>query len=276
MNGLRGKVVLVDFWTYSCINCQRALPHVEAWYRDYHKDGFVVVGVHTPEFAFEHVRSNVQAQAAALGVKYPIALDNEYATWNAFHNEYWPADYLSDASGNVRHVSAGEGDYAGTERLIRRLVRQTHPDVALPRATDVPVTTPKANQTPETYLGTKYAPLDSDPSGLVAAGRTTRYRFPSRIQTSTFALSGTWRSTPEYLLARSDARLELAFQAERVYLVLGGCGTVTVSIRGRPDRTVSVHGPPKLYPLASSPQTTSATLSLTASSGVQAYDFTFG
>ncbi|MBE7186997.1 thioredoxin family protein, partial [Jatrophihabitans endophyticus] len=276
MKGLRGKVVLVDFWTYSCINCQRALPHVEAWYRDYRKDGFVVVGVHTPEFAFEHVRSNVQSQARALGVKYPIALDNEYATWNAFHNEYWPADYLIDASGNVRHVSAGEGDYAGTERLIRQLVRQAHPDVALPRATDVPVTTPKADQTPETYLGTKYAPLDSDPSGLVRAGSTTDYHFPAAIQTSTFALAGTWRSEPEYLLARSDARLELGFQARRVYLVLGGSGRVTVSIPGRPDRTVTVHGPPKLYTLASSTHTTSATLTLTATPGVQAYDFTFG
>src|SRR5262249_25633312 len=90
---LRGKVVLVDFWTYSCINCQRTLPHVEAWYRAYARDGFVVVGVHTPEFAFEHVVSNVRDQAAALGVRYPVAIDDGYATWNAYSNEYWPADY---------------------------------------------------------------------------------------------------------------------------------------------------------------------------------------
>ena len=99
MRALRGKVVLVDFWTYSCINCQRTLPHVEAWYREYAKDGFVVVGVHTPEFAFEHVVSNVRAQAAALGVHYPVAVDDNYATWNAYDNEYWPADYLIDAAG---------------------------------------------------------------------------------------------------------------------------------------------------------------------------------
>ena len=97
LSALRGKVVLVDFWTYSCINCQRTLPHVEAWYREYAKDGFVVVGVHTPEFAFEHVVSNVRAQAAALGVRYPVAVDDNYATWNAYANEYWPADYLIDA-----------------------------------------------------------------------------------------------------------------------------------------------------------------------------------
>ncbi len=124
---LRGKVVLVDFWTYSCINCQRTLPHVEAWYRDYAKDGFVVVGVHTPEFAFEHVVSNVRSQAAALGVRYPVAIDDNYATWNAYDNEYWPADYLIDAQGNVRHVNFGEGDYSTTEQLIRQLLRPPIP-----------------------------------------------------------------------------------------------------------------------------------------------------
>src|SRR3984885_11155839 len=120
---LRGKVVLVDFWTYSCINCQRTLPHVEAWYSTYAKDGFVVVGVHTPEFAFEHVVSNVRDQAAALGVRYPVAIDDNYATWNAYSNQYWPADYLIDANGNVRHVHFGEGDYSGTGQLIRELLQ---------------------------------------------------------------------------------------------------------------------------------------------------------
>jgi thiol-disulfide isomerase/thioredoxin len=124
---LRGKVVLVDFWTYSCINCQRTLPHVEAWYREYAKDGFVVVGVHTPEFAFEHVVSNVRAQAAALGVHYPVAVDDDYATWNAYSNQYWPAAYLIDANGHVRHVHFGEGDYPGTGQLIRELLQQAHP-----------------------------------------------------------------------------------------------------------------------------------------------------
>ena len=132
LRALRGKVVLVDFWTYSCINCQRTLPHVEAWYREYAKDGFVVVGVHTPEFAFEHVVSNVRAQAAALGVRYPVAIDDSYATWDAYDNEYWPADYLIDAQGTVRHVHFGEGDYAGTEQLIRQLLTAAHPGPALP------------------------------------------------------------------------------------------------------------------------------------------------
>jgi thiol-disulfide isomerase/thioredoxin len=118
LSALRGKVILVDFWTYSCINCQRTLPHVEAWYREYAKDGFVVVGVHTPEFAFEHVVSNVRAQAAALGVRYPVAIDDNYATWNAYSNQYWPADYLIDAQGDVRSVHFGEGGYGHHTQTI--------------------------------------------------------------------------------------------------------------------------------------------------------------
>ncbi|HEY4023036.1 MAG TPA: cytochrome c biogenesis protein DipZ, partial [Pseudonocardiaceae bacterium] len=117
--GLRGKVVLIDFWTYSCINCRRALPHVEAWYNAYQKDGFVVIGVHTPEFAFEHIVSNVSSQSAALGVKYPVAIDNDYATWNAYQNQYWPAEYLIDKTGVIRHVAFGEGDYGTTEDDVR-------------------------------------------------------------------------------------------------------------------------------------------------------------
>ncbi len=132
VGALRGKVVLVDFWTYSCINCQRTLPHVEAWYKEYAKDGFVVVGVHTPEFSFEHVVSNMRSQAASLGVHYPVAVDDNYGTWNAYDNQYWPADYLVDAKGDVRHVHFGEGDYGGTESLIRQLLTAAHPGVALP------------------------------------------------------------------------------------------------------------------------------------------------
>ena len=153
MPQLRGKVVLVDFWTYSCINCQRTLPHVEAWYKDYAKDGFVVVGVHTPEFNFEHVVSNVKSQAASLGVKYPVAIDNNYKTWDAYDNEYWPADYLIDAQGDVRHVSFGEGGYSDTEGLIRQLLTAAHPGLVLPPGTDVANKTPTGEMSPETYVG---------------------------------------------------------------------------------------------------------------------------
>src|SRR5439155_1667491 len=146
--GLHGKVVLVDFWTYSCLNCLRTLPHLKAWYASYHKDGLVIVGVHTPEFAFEHVLSNVRAATKRYGVRYPVALDNSYDTWNAYANQYWPAEYLIDKRGHVRHAHFGEGEYPHTEQLIRTLL-----GVRSAAMTKVRDTTPTELMTPETYLG---------------------------------------------------------------------------------------------------------------------------
>src|SRR5262249_31365757 len=211
LGGLRGKVVLVEFWTYSCINCQRTLPHVEAWYREYARDGFVIVGVHTPEFAFEHVVSNVRAQAAALGVRYPVAIDDGYATWNAYDNEYWPADYLIDAQGIVRHVNFGEGDYAGTERLIRQLLAAAHPapappGQALPRAPAVPNQTPAGELSPETYVG--YERLQYLVPATVVRDAPAAYRFPASLPPGGLGLSGTWTDHAQEATAGPGAELE--------------------------------------------------------------------
>ncbi len=161
-----GKVTLVDFWAYSCINCQRAIPHVEAWYKNYAAAGLQVIGVHTPEYAFEHVASNVQAGAKRIGITYPVAIDNNLTTWDNFSNDSWPAEYLIDSTGEIRHVGIGEGDYAATETLIRQLLTAANPAVVLPAATDVADTTPtNPNQTPETYLDSM--------RGQLYAGTTT-------------------------------------------------------------------------------------------------------
>jgi cytochrome c biogenesis protein CcdA/thiol-disulfide isomerase/thioredoxin len=273
--GLRGKVVLIDFWTYSCINCQRTLPHVEAWYRDYQKDGLVVIGVHTPEFAFEHVTSNVASQARALGVKYPIAIDNDYATWNAYGNQYWPAEYLIDASGVIRHVTFGEGDYDGTESVIRQLLATANPAQPLAAPTNVADTTPTETQTPETYLGYEYAPLHTT-GAQPAQDQDHAYAFPTTLQPDTFALSGTWNDGQQALTAGADAKLELRYQADVVYLVMSGSGTVTVAVNGATTSTIAVTGVPKLYTLVKGNADLPAILTLSATPGVQAYDFTFG
>jgi cytochrome c biogenesis protein CcdA/thiol-disulfide isomerase/thioredoxin len=273
--GLRGKTVLIDFWTYSCINCQRTLPHLEAWYNSYSKDGFEIVGVHTPEFAFEHVVSNVKAQSAALGVKYPVAVDNDDATWNAYSNQYWPAEYLIDPNGMVRHVAFGEGDYGTTEELIRQLVSERDPGVTLPKATDLPDKTPTEQQTPETYLGYQYAPLHTTGSMPVQNAASTS-KLPGKVNQDTFAVGGTWTSTAEELTAGPGAQLQLNYQAKDVYLVIGGTGTVGVQVNGKTTRTLSIKGVPKLYTLASTPNTQRAVMTLNVSPGVQAYDFTFG
>ncbi len=272
---LRGRIVLVDFWTYSCINCQRALPHVEAWYKDYAKDGLVVVGVHTPEFAFEHVIANVRVEAAQLGVHYPVAIDNNYGTWDAYDNEDWPAEYLIGANGDVRHVELGEGDYAGTERLIRRLLVDAKSGIALPRPTDVPNRTPTVATNPETYLG--YDRLEFlVPSNTVAQNTPAKYEFPSALPLGGLGLSGTWTDHAQGATAGVNAEMELGFRAQDIYLVLGGRGTLTVLINGVTTRTISVSGVPRLYTLLHSGPTRTGVLLLKASPGIEAYDFTFG
>jgi cytochrome c biogenesis protein CcdA/thiol-disulfide isomerase/thioredoxin len=275
MRELRGKVVLVDFWTYSCINCQRSLPHVEAWYKEYARYGFVVVGVHTPEFAFEHVISNVRAEAATLGVHYPIAIDNDYATWRAYDNEYWPADYLIDAQGDVRHVHFGEGDYADTEQLIRQLLRAAHPGLALPPPTDVPNRTPTGELSPETYIG--YDRLEYLlPSDNVIANAPAAYHFPGSLPLGGLGMAGTWTERAEEATSGLGAKMELSFLAQGVYLVLGGTGTINVSVDGRHTQTIDVRGIPRLYTLFQASSTRTGKLLLRVSPGVQAYDFTFG
>jgi cytochrome c biogenesis protein CcdA/thiol-disulfide isomerase/thioredoxin len=274
LSELRGKVVLVDFWTYSCINCQRTLPHVETWYKDYAKDGFVVVGVHTPEFAFEHVVSNVRAQAAALGVQYPVAIDDNYATWNAYDNEYWPADYLIDAQGNIRSVHFGEGGYSTTEQLIRQLLKAAHPTVSLPAPSEVPNKTPTGEMSPETYVG--YEQLQYlDPDNVVE-GAPAAYHFPATLPLGALGLAGTWTDNAEEATAGNGAELELGFLAQDVYLVLSGTGTLDVSIDGHHTQTIDVRGVPRLYTLYQAGSATSGTLQLHASPGIEAYDFTFG
>jgi cytochrome c biogenesis protein CcdA/thiol-disulfide isomerase/thioredoxin len=272
---LRGKVVLIDFWTYSCINCQRTLPHLEAWDRAYRDAGLVIIGVHTPEFAFEHVPANIVAQAASLGVHYPIAVDNDYGTWNAYNNQYWPAEYLIDASGVIRHVAFGEGNYPDTEELIRQLLASRPNPPTLPPSTEVADTTPNQLLTQETYLGYQYAPLHVSGSAPASSGSAT-YRFPGAVNPNTFALAGAWTADPEMLTAGPGAQLALNCQANNVYLVLGGQGSVSVQVDGRPATQVAVSGPPKLYPLVTGAGDRSMTVHLALSPGVQAYDFTFG
>jgi cytochrome c biogenesis protein CcdA/thiol-disulfide isomerase/thioredoxin len=270
---LKGKVVLVDFWTYSCINCQRALPHVEGWYSHYKKDGLVVVGVSTPEFAFEHVISNVRSSASNLGIDYPVAIDNNYGTWDAYNNEYWPADYLIDPTGEVRAYDFGEGGYATMESNIRQLLT-ANGVTSLPPRTDVPNKTPTNETTPESYVG--YEEAQHEAGTPLVHDKAADYHAPSTVPTNSFALNGTWTDHSQEATAGSGATLGLHFVADDVYLVMGGTGTVDVSFNGRPLHSVEVGGVPKLYTLFSGSALQTGNLSLSFSPGVQAYDFTFG
>ena len=275
MAGLKGRVVLVDFWTYSCINCQRSLPHVEGWESAYAKAGLTVIGVHTPEYAFEHDTGNITRAAAELGVHYPIAVDNDYGTWNNFQNNYWPADYLIDANGTVRHVENGEGHYAQTETLIRQLLVAANPNVVLPPRSGVPDRTPQERTTPETYLGYHYSESNLF-SESVTADTMVNYQPAQTLPQDTFAFGGPWNVSSERATAGSGATLALQFQARNVYLVLGGTGTVRVAVDGGATRTVAVGGEPRLYQLVGPGEYRMGALHLSVSSGVEAYSFTFG
>ncbi len=271
---LRGRVVLVDFWTYSCINCQRALPHVEGWFNDYKKDGFVVVGVSTPEFAFEHVVSNVQHAAGDLGIDYPVAVDDNYATWGAYNNEYWPAEYLIDPTGVVRAYDFGEGGYQTMEGNIRMLL-SANGVTALPAPTDVADRTPtNADITPESYVG--YDQLSNSVGTTVDPDVPQTYHPPATIPTNSLAFGGTWTVHREEATAGRQATLALQFTADDVYLVMSGQGTVSVVKDGHHLATVKVGGVPTLYTLLSGTTTQSGVLTLQVSPGVEAYDFTFG
>jgi cytochrome c biogenesis protein CcdA/thiol-disulfide isomerase/thioredoxin len=275
---LRGKVVLVDFWTYSCINCRRSLPHVEAWYRAYRKDGLVVVGVHTPEFAFEHVVGNVASAASQLGVTYPIAVDDGYATWDAYNNQYWPAEYLIDQHGNVRHTAFGEGDYGLMERDIRDLL-SAGGATSLPDPTEVANRTPTESfVTPESYLGYQYYAegYNQAIADQVVQDQMTKYVLPAQPPSNAVVLGGHWAIHAEETTAGDGASFELQFTAEHVYLVLGGTGTVTASYDGARPTTVHVHGIPNLYTLFNSASVHSGILRVTATPGVRAFDLTFG
>ena len=274
LHGLRGKVVLVDFWTYSCINCQRALPHVEGWYNDYKKDGFVVVGVSAPEFAFEHVVSNVQSAAGRLGIDYPVAVDDNLDTWNAYSNEYWPADYLIDPTGTVRAYSFGEGGYGAMEGNIRMLL-SANGVTDLPPRSDIPDKTPTSDAlTPESYLG--YDRLNNAVGTSVVPDKAVDYRPPSSIPANSLAFGGTWTVHHEGATAGRNATLRLHFTANDVYLVLSGHGSIGVSFNGRRLPAVHVGGVPTLYTLFSGSEVQSGVLTLDVSPGVEAYDFTFG
>ena len=272
----KGKVVLVDFWTYSCINCQRSLPHVESWYSRYRNDGFVVVGVHTPEFAFEHVVSNVTQAAQQLGVHYPIAVDNGYKTWDAYQNNAWPAEYLIDATGQVRHDEFGEGDYGGTESLIRTLLVDANPKVKLPPS--APTSPTRRPRSPSPRSPTSATSTGCRTSTARASPRTSprSYKFPSSLPPDALAFAGTWTVGAEKISAGPDARLELAFTARPCVPGPRGHG------HGQGDGGLAhpdhrpCSGIPRLYTLVSSPDVESATLVLNFSPGVDAYDFTFG
>jgi cytochrome c biogenesis protein CcdA/thiol-disulfide isomerase/thioredoxin len=224
---LRGKVVLVDFWTYSCINCLRTLPYLKAWDAKYRAQGLVIVGVHAPEFAFEKVPHNVVQAVSQLGISYPVAIDNQYAIWNAYQNEYWPAHYLIDAQGHVRHRHFGEGAYQETEQMIRTLLKESHQKLALNEASvrvegsGETAAAADTQRSPETYVG--YARQENLASPeTIQPDKPASYTIPRVLKPDQWALSGAWQISKESaVLQAPGGAISYRFQGRDLHLVLG-------------------------------------------------------
>ena len=275
MAGLRGKVVLLDFWTYSCINCLRTLPHLTAWDDAYRDDGLVIVGVHTPEFAFEREPDNVRRAVRDHGIDYPVALDPDFGTWEAWQNRYWPAKYFVDRRGHIRYAHFGEGDYEESERVIRQLLAEGQDGPLVSGA--IEDATPTGPQTPESYLG--YGRIDRFVGSSIQPDREAAYTIPQFVPLHGLAYGGRWRVEEERIVAGEDARLRLHFKGGDVFLVLGTSGgpeTAEVTLDGERVGTVAVTQD-DIYTLARIPgENNEHVLDLRLSPGTEAYAFTFG
>jgi len=267
---LKGKVVLIDFWTYSCINCIRTLPYVTRWYDTYKDLGFVVVGVHTPEFSFEKDTNNVAEAIKNFGIHYPVAQDNNYATWNAYNNQYWPAEYLIDQNGNIVHVHFGEGEYDVTENAVRQLLGLT----ALSTTTSADSQLSDI-QSPEMYFGTNR--LQNLAPGQNSSSKN--FSFPQNLNLNNFALEGNWQFNPENItLLGNSGKIELKFHAGKVHMVASSQvpATLEISVDGKVQPSVTIQNS-QLYTLFDSNDYSDHTIEIIINQkGFEAYTFTFG
>jgi cytochrome c biogenesis protein CcdA/thiol-disulfide isomerase/thioredoxin len=267
LSDLRGKVVLVDFWTYSCINCIRTLPYLNNWYRDYKEYGFVIIGVHTPEFEFEKNYDNVKKAVAQFGIAYPVGIDNNYATWSAYHNTYWPADYLIDQNGIIRMTHFGEGEYGEMENAIRSLLGMSPLEIKPSEEKNRPIS-------PETYLGSERG---HSYKMSIKPGSTIDYQYEEPLKSGQVGLKGLWQVEQEYIMAEGDnCYIDLVFLASQVYLVLGGASSLPLEIilDGQSYRGININDDKK-YDIASTSYGTHQ-LSLKVPKGIRAYSFSFG
>lgn len=230
---LKGKVVLVDFWTYSCINCQRTQPYLNAWQTKYADDGLVIVGMHAPEFAFEKVPENVQRAVKDANIKYPVALDNDFSTWQAYQNRFWPAKYLIDKDGLVRYTHFGEGEYEETERIIQKLLNESGKTVQDKLEQDT-ASRAANGQTPETYLGYERGERFANANEF-AQNKVVTYNLVPRLAKNQWSLGGNWQINDESSQAQANgAQLAINFTAGEVYLVMSGSpgSKIKVSVDG--------------------------------------------
>lgn len=278
LESLKGKVVLIDFWTFSCINCIRTLPYITNWYDKYHHQGFVVIGVHTPEFEFEKNIDNVEKAVLQYQIHYPVVLDNQYGTWQSFHNHYWPAHFLIDKNGRVVYEHFGEGDYDITEHNIVTLLgaKEEAKSISKPDENMILI----IRQTPETYLG--YARADKFSSTEAAAPDIVKnYQFPESLPKDGWALQGKWEIKADKIIARENgAAIKIHFFAKKVFAVMGSADNTPIKVKvmldGKLNHILTISNP-TLYEVVELDKPSTAMLELVPETeGAQIYTFTFG
>lgn len=286
LDQLKGKVILIDFWTYSCINCLRTLPYLKDWYAKYHDKGFEIIGVHSPEFDFEKNLNNVKQAVVRLGIKYPVALDNQFVTWQNYNNQYWPAHYLIDKQGNVVYQHFGEGQYAETENNIRFLLGMN----STTETSQFGEEKGSFWQTPETYLGyLRMRNYAGQPT--IIPNQSTKYTFPASLPEHNWALQGNWKVNKENIVAtEANAALEIHFKARKVFVVMANPTGFPVSVKVTLNGKVVMNEKGKdvtngevvvkdnrLYEVVVLPEVSDGILQLTVSApGLEIYTFTFG
>jgi len=295
---LRGKVVLIDFWTYSCINCIRTIPHLNAWESAYGNNGLVIIGVSTPEFQFEHNYSNVLNAVDMFGIKYAVALDNNYSTWEAYNNHYWPADYIIDKNGTIRAEQFGEGNYNQTEAIIRELLVQAGYTIPANPTNVSSSVNFSGIGSPEMYLGYNEminhgSPLSSEDQALVTQDHIVDYPLSNITMPNTIYLAGEWNDNPEYIVSVNNSRLFLVYKARDVNIVASGDGvnsSIVVKLDGKAlnqsylgsdahisggEAIVNISSS-RLYNIVSAPNYSVHVLEIDANPNVEIYTFTFG
>jgi thiol-disulfide isomerase/thioredoxin len=301
LSDLKGKVILVDFWTYSCINCIRTLPYLVDWNQKYSDKGLVIVGVHSPEFEFEKNINNVKQAVARFGIKYPVLLDNDHETWNAYQNSYWPRKYLVDSDGYIRYDHIGEGGYAETENAIRNLLAERTDQQGLEISnlnqtkaivSGVPPVDFNQIKTPELYFGYQYARAQLGNIEGFNPEKTVNYTIPSsNLDTNVIYLQGLWKNNPDNMeLVGPDGKITLVYSAKSVNIVAGGKGQVTVREDGKGVQTnnsskgndtdaegkLSIDGQ-RLYNIADNTNYGNHQIEIAAKGpGFKIYTFTFG
>ena len=283
LEDLKGKVVLIDFWTYSCVNCVRTIPYLRTWYDKYAAEGLVIIGVHTPEFPFERNEGNVKRAVRDLDVTWPVVLDNNFAQWNAYHNRYWPAHFFIDSTGRIRYFQFGEGSYEEAEEVIRVLLEEAGSNLKEAPG-NIPAPTETGRRTPEVYLG--YERAKGFLSDALVPDKLTRFSLASEEKPGQWSLEGEWIIRNDFIEIDGSGKLELGFEGKDIFLVVeprGSGSSFTVEIDGKlAGDTVDVQGgvlhpkESRLYHLASFGDPGEHTLILSIEGHVRLYTFTFG